>query len=285
MASPETDAFHSKDRRDDFPIFIHSELDDYGLDPVEFRVYSRLARRAGQHGKHSESVPNMAREFDVSVRKVQYALKLLILCRLVTRHPRPGKTDEYSLNPRSNWENKAKLKDLRDSLRLSGAPAEGTRSGAPREGGAPAEGGVVHRQHGVVVHPGIDEGTPSEGTPIKEEEESRGYPFDHFAVVEYSRHFKTELAIFQAEAIATTVVDSEESRAVWSDVLRTFKGNGYQARYAGNALDRYVKDRREIAAGKKPHPLVVQADPVTAQQEKQRRQEELARRWHGTKSA
>jgi hypothetical protein len=29
------------------PIFIHSELDDLGLDPYEFRVYARIARRAG----------------------------------------------------------------------------------------------------------------------------------------------------------------------------------------------------------------------------------------------
>lgn len=89
----------------------------------------------------------------------------------------------------------------------------------------------------------------------KKEGDPRGYPFDHFAVIEYESYFKTELAIFQAETIATTVDDSPESRAVWADVLRTFKGNGYQPRYAGNALDRYVKDRREIASGKKSSPL------------------------------
>jgi hypothetical protein len=89
----------------------------------------------------------------------------------------------------------------------------------------------------------------------KKADDPRGYPFDHFAVAEYETHFQTDLAIFQAETIATTVDDSPESRAVWSDVLRTFKGNGYQARYAGNALDRYVKDRREISAGKKSSPL------------------------------
>lgn len=257
MASPRDEAFHTKDRRDDFPIFIHSELDEYGLCPVEFRVYSRLARRAGQRGKHSESVPNMAREFDVSIRKVQYALKLLILCRLVTRHPRPGKTDEYSLNPRTAWRNKSELPELRASLRGSGAPAEGTQSGAPRDGGAPAEGGVVHREHGVVVHPEIDEVTPSEGTPIKVEEgDSRGYPFDHFAVVEYAEYFHIELPIQPAETIAVAVADTDVSRVVWSDTLRTFKGNGYQPKYVGNTLDRYVRTMREIAAGKREPPII-----------------------------
>lgn len=263
MASPETGAFQTKDRRDDIPIFIHSELDDYGLDTVEFRVYARLARRAGQHGKHSESVPNMAREFDVSVRKVQYALKLLILCRLITRHPRPGKTDEYSLNPRSSWRNKSELQRIRESLRPSGAPAEGTQSGARRDGGARGDGGVVHPEHGVVVHPEIDEGTPSEGTPIKAEEDRRGYPFDHFAVIEYQKHFEIELPIHPATQIAADVADTNVSRVVWSDTLRTFKGNGYQAKYAGNALDRYVNTMREIEAGRRQPPVVPKAQIKT----------------------
>lgn len=261
MASPSNETFQAKDRRDDFPIFIHSELDDYGLDPVEFRVYSRLARRAGQHGKHSESIPNMAREFDVSVRKVQYALKLLILCRLVTRHPRAGKTDEYSLNPRSVWRNKNQVAQMRDSLRVSGAPTAGTQSGAPSDGGAPGDRGVVHPQQGVVVHPQHDEGTPSEGTPIKVEEE-RGYPFDHFAVIAYCKEFKTELPIFPAETIATTVEDTELSRTVWADVLRTFKGNDYRPSHAGNAVDRYVQDMRKIASGKKQSPLTESVAPI-----------------------
>lgn len=257
MASPGNDVFQTKDRRDDFPIFIHSELDDYGLSNAEFRVYSRLARRAGQHGKHSESVPNMAREFDVSIRTIQYALKVLIACRLITRHARPGKTDEYSLNPRTVWQPKAQLEATRAQLKPSGATTEGTRSGATRDGGATGEGGVVQPEHGVVVQPEIDEGTPSEGTPFKVEEgDRRGYPFDHFAVIQYQEHFKIELPNFSAEQIAVDVADTDISRAVWSDVLRQFKGNGYQARYAGNALDRYVNTMREIAAGKRQPPLL-----------------------------
>lgn len=254
MAFPETETFQTKDRRDDFPIFIHSELDDYGLNPVEFRVYSRLARRAGQHGKHSESVPNMAREFDVSIRTIQYALKVLIACRLITRHARPGKTDEYSLNPRSVWQNKTKLQETRARLKPSGATTEGTRSGATGDCGATREGGVVQQEIGVVVQPEIDEGTPSEGTPIKAEER-RGYPFDNFAVLEYCTAFNTELPIFQAETIAANVGDSDLSRAVWADVLRTFTGNGYQKNRAGNAVDRYVQDMRKIASGKKDSPI------------------------------
>jgi hypothetical protein len=256
MATPETNAFQTRDRRDDFPVFIHSELDDYGLNNVEFRVYSRLARRAGQSGRHSESVPNMAREFDVSVRTIQYALKILTACRLITRHARPGKTDEYSMNPRAVWQSKSLLISTRAQLKPSGATTEGTPSGATRDGGATGDRGVVQPEHGVVVQPEIDEGTPSEGTPKKVEEvDPRGHPFNHFAVVEYEAWFKTELSDVSAETIADTVTDNPISRIAWSDVLRTFKGNGYRARNVGNALDRYVNDLRKIESGLKDSPL------------------------------
>lgn len=188
MATLESGPLRVKDRRDDFPIFIHSELDDYGLNPVEFRVYARLARRAGQHGKHSESIPNMAQEFDVSIRTIQYAVKVLISCRLITRHSRPGKTDEYSLNARRLWRHKTELRSARQSLTSSsGAAREGTRSGAARDSGAAREGGVVQPEIGVVVQPEIDEGTPSEGTPIKEKKQTPLPPclfvFEHWKQV------------------------------------------------------------------------------------------------------
>jgi hypothetical protein len=139
------------------PIFIHSELDEYGLSPVEFRVYARIARRAGANGKHSESIPNMAHEFEICPRTVQYALRLLTTCGLISRHVRPGRTDEYSLNPRSRWRDKADLKKLRQQNVRSG--------GATTDRGAMRDRGVVQPQHGVVVQPETDEGTPFEGTP------------------------------------------------------------------------------------------------------------------------
>lgn len=90
------------------------------------------------------------------------------------------------------------------------------------------------------------------------EEEDRGYPFDNFAVVEYVEALQPQpdLAIFQAETIADAIRDDQVSRAVWTDVLRIFKGNGYQRRYAGNAVDRYLSEMRDIASGKKEAPIV-----------------------------
>jgi hypothetical protein len=105
------------------------------------------------------------------------------------------------------------------------------------------------------LHAYKDKEKEKESRKKVEEEDPRGYPFDHFAVAQYCQAFKTELPIFQAETIATSVADSEMSRAVWADVLRTFTGNGYQKNHAGNAVDRYVQDMRKIASGKKDSPL------------------------------
>lgn len=94
--------------------------------------------------------------------------------------------------------------------------------------------------------------------PLKKNpEEERGHPFDHFAVIEYTDSLQPDppLSIFQAETIAEAVADSELSRAVWSNVLEVFKGNGYQRRYAGNAVDRYRKQLKKIADGKQESPI------------------------------
>jgi DNA-binding transcriptional ArsR family regulator len=167
------DASEIQDGRDDMPIFIHSALDDYGLSPVEFRVYGRLARRCGR-GTGFESVPNMAKDFEVSERTVQRCLRLLVECRLISSTPREGKSTLYTLNPQKLWQTSGLLKETRE--RVFGKKekrADLGVSGDTREGGVTAAGGdttaagVVSPERGVGVTPETDEGTPSEGTPDK----------------------------------------------------------------------------------------------------------------------
>lgn len=153
-----------KDSRDDLPVFIHSELDDYGLSAIEFRVYARLARRCG-HGAAFESVPNMAKDFEVSHRTVQRSLKVLVKTNLVTETIRPGKPTLYTLNPQASWHSPRRLKAIREGVinKKEKTPSGGdtTAGGDMRDGG-----GVTPRQ-GVGVTPQTDEGTPSEGSPPK----------------------------------------------------------------------------------------------------------------------
>lgn len=79
------------------PIFIHSELDDAGLDPYAFRVYCRLARRAGGQGAAWESVGNMADACRMSSRRARQALRTLETKGLIRRDERDGQTSVYHL--------------------------------------------------------------------------------------------------------------------------------------------------------------------------------------------
>jgi hypothetical protein len=92
-----------KDERDDLPIFIHRELDDYGLDPYEFRVYARLARRAdGKDGAY-ESIANMAKACGMGTTRVRQCLRDLEVMQLIVRSDRAGETTVYRLTSKGTW--------------------------------------------------------------------------------------------------------------------------------------------------------------------------------------
>ncbi len=96
--------------------FIPSVLDDYPLDPYEFRLYARINRR-GVHGSCWESIANMARATKMSLAKARKALNFLVACGLVTKSERKGKTTEWKLNHPKNWLEKKQLARLRKALK------------------------------------------------------------------------------------------------------------------------------------------------------------------------
>ncbi|MHC5827776.1 MAG: hypothetical protein ACYT04_70800, partial [Nostoc sp.] len=94
-----------QDDRDDFNfIFVHKELDDFGLDPYSFRIYSRIVRRAGK-GEAFESNKNMAIGCRMSEAQVKRSLKTLATHGLIIKESRPGTTCIYRVAPRRNWSN------------------------------------------------------------------------------------------------------------------------------------------------------------------------------------
>jgi DNA-binding MarR family transcriptional regulator len=68
-------------------VFVHADLDLYGLSPYEFRLYAHIARR----GKCYSSLKKMAKICRMSVRKAQYALKTLENQNLIKKRIRKGK--------------------------------------------------------------------------------------------------------------------------------------------------------------------------------------------------
>ena len=61
MSSQQQNRFHNtlQDDRDNLPMQIHSELDDFPLSAEAFRVYAHLVRRAGKSRKAWPSYQNI----------------------------------------------------------------------------------------------------------------------------------------------------------------------------------------------------------------------------------
>lgn len=77
------------------PIFVHSALDEAGLDVYEFRLLSHIARR----GKCFATLTTTAKICQMSVRKAQSTLKSLENRGLIQKKQRKGSTDIYNLAP------------------------------------------------------------------------------------------------------------------------------------------------------------------------------------------
>lgn len=101
---------HHTDARDDLPFMVHSELDDIGLDPHEFRVYAHAVRRANARtgepanaGAYYESVTTAAKICRMSIKKYRASIHRLVSMGLLTAAERPGRTTEYRLTPKREW--------------------------------------------------------------------------------------------------------------------------------------------------------------------------------------
>lgn len=99
----------------DIGLFVPSEIDDYGLDPYEFRIYARLVRRAGR-GDAWESIPKMAGACRMSESRARAALQLLEAARLIASVKRKGDTTIRRLNPKRYWAHPEQVDEIRSNL-------------------------------------------------------------------------------------------------------------------------------------------------------------------------
>lgn len=76
-------------------IFVHSALDQAGLDVYEFRVLAHIARR----GSCFASLATTADICKMSVRKAQSTLKSLEKRGFIEKKQRIGRTDVYKVTP------------------------------------------------------------------------------------------------------------------------------------------------------------------------------------------
>lgn len=101
--------------------YIHGFLDEYGLDPYEFRLYAHMVRRTGgkPEGVFFASLKKTAEICDMSVRKAQQALKVLLKANLLKQTKRDGRTDEYRVTSTSEWISKEELAKIRETATSS----------------------------------------------------------------------------------------------------------------------------------------------------------------------
>lgn len=106
------------------PIFVRSELDDYGLDVYEFRVLAHISRRQGKtkdgntKGCYSKQ-KTIAEACGMSHRKAQDVLRVLCGIGLIEREQREGTTNLYKLAPASKWKHPKFLPRIREEWKFS----------------------------------------------------------------------------------------------------------------------------------------------------------------------
>lgn len=149
-------------------MFVPSDLDDYGLDPYEFRIYGRIARRAGRENEAWESIPKMARGCQMSESRARKALQLLEAAGLIKSIERPGYTTIRHLTPRQEWVAPEKLETIRASLiRTKSITPSKSDSGSKTDTPIQSETGVVSDIPPLPVSEVIGESNPLKGKPVK----------------------------------------------------------------------------------------------------------------------
>lgn len=109
----------SKERLD--LMFIHSDLDEAGLDPFEFRLFGHIVRRTGGSfdGECFASQLSISKVCQMSMSTTQRGLRVLCDGGFISKHERPGRTAVYRLRTSENWISPKKLKELRKELKIS----------------------------------------------------------------------------------------------------------------------------------------------------------------------
>jgi DNA-binding MarR family transcriptional regulator len=99
-------------------LFVHSALDEYGLDVYEFRVLAHVARRDGKSTKGAgrgcfAKQRNIADACGISHRKAQGVLGILYAAGLLEKETQKGSTNIYRVAPPSRWKEPGELTKIR----------------------------------------------------------------------------------------------------------------------------------------------------------------------------
>lgn len=239
-----------RDGRDDLPIFIHSELDDYPLTPLEFRVYARVARRCGTAGKFFEGPGKLAKAWGVGDRTIERCLLVLVGTRLVHKEvlgaPRPSR---YTLTPRRTWVPADEVEAIRAQVYGKKAKPDSV-TGDTINAGDSVTGDTINSVTGDTIDSVsgdplsisllkvLPEGTPKDSLSAGAREAVVAFEttFGHPPHL----HGQTEI---EAEALA-----ADFDPVLWLQVLRQCRTNLTPAKNVGTMLSIYREQRQRRQA-------------------------------------
>jgi len=157
----------SNDARD-LGAFIPSFLDDYGLDPFEFRVYAHIARRAGG-GVCFEGLNGIARCCRMDIKTVRSKIAVLVDIGMIRCKEFVGRPYEFTLTKHSEWAHPETIEETRKKHTPT-KNGRGTKTGSTRSGRGTKSGGGTPTNTGTPPLPDlVPKGDPIKGTPSKEE--------------------------------------------------------------------------------------------------------------------
>lgn len=147
-------------------FFVHSDVDDYGLTPEEFRVFGRVMRRWNKEKGCIEGSRQMAKGCSVSDRTVRNCLFVLVAAGVLRRTDRSiGLSPRYDPMPFEQWVDPACLPEIRGRAQAyrGGAVRRTTAVRGTAGCGTRNRGGVVRQQHEENPMKRIPEGNPEDG--------------------------------------------------------------------------------------------------------------------------
>ncbi|MCC7517867.1 MAG: helix-turn-helix domain-containing protein, partial [Verrucomicrobiae bacterium] len=155
-----------QDRSEFNCIFVHSELDDLGLDAQEFRIYAHLARRANGRTKAWPGLSSMTKACRMNRHTVIRAIRGLEERNLIAVRRKTGGLSEYVLTAPSKWKRTSPTGAFPGTGEAGGTGAQGG-TGAYASTGARMGTGVVSKEARVPVPREALKGNPREGNPEK----------------------------------------------------------------------------------------------------------------------
>lgn len=136
-------------------IFLHSKLDEYGLDLHEFRLYAHLKRRANGKRWANPGIASMSKICGMKRNTVVRTIRSLEVRCMIRVTRTTGGRNEYILTHPSEWEKPGETSISGDT-------------GIPNNTSIPLDTGVVSQTAPPPVSPWILKGNPKEGNPLKD---------------------------------------------------------------------------------------------------------------------